>query len=84
LILNAFREDIADASDGYFILIDQTLLAVTTLIKTVVKDEARYSYLEKLVQAFRKTGEVNGERRGLIQTGLLICLQVFLNLFSYL
>lgn len=78
LIINAFRDDIADAADGFYILIDHTLLAVTTLIKGVVKDDARYTYLDKLVEAFKKTASVNGERRGLIQTGLLICLQILL------
>lgn len=39
LLLNSFRDDIADISEGYYLLIDHSLLAVMTLLRTISTPE---------------------------------------------
>jgi len=79
LINNAFR----DLDKEYYILIDHSLLAVMTLLLCTSKDETRGKYVRALVEQFKKTGNVNGERRELIQAGLLACLQTLLHKYQF-
>jgi importin subunit beta-1 len=79
LINNAFR----DLDKEYYILIDHSLLAVMTLLLCTSKEETRGKYVHALVEQFKKTGNVGGERRELIQAGLLACLQTLLHKYQF-
>jgi len=79
LINNAFR----DLDKEYYILIDHSLLAVMTLLLCTSKEETRGKYVRALVEQFKKTGNVGGERRELIQAGLLACLQTLLHKYQF-
>ena len=73
LLKNAFRNDL---DEGYYLLIDHSLLAVMTLLHATLNDNTKLKYVGVLVEQFKNTAYVGGERKGLIQTGLLSCLQV--------
>jgi hypothetical protein len=73
LLKNAFRSDL---SGGYNILIDHSLLAVMTLLHATVNEEVKQKYVVIIVEQFTQTAYISGERKSLIQTGLLSCLQV--------
>ena len=54
-----------------------------TLLLCTFKDEVKSKYIRALVEQFKKTGGVGGERRELIQAGLLACLQTLLHKFQF-
>lgn len=72
MLRNAFRNDI----QGYFLLIDHSLLAVMTLLHATKSDEVKERYVVILVGDLKKTANISGEKKTLIQAGLLACLQV--------
>ena len=79
LIKNAFRE----LDKTYYILIDHSLLAVMTLLLCTTKEDVKGKYVRGLVEQFKRTGEVSGDKRDLIQAGLLACLQTLLHKFQF-
>lgn len=78
LLINAFRDDIAEIKDGFYLLIDHSLLAVMTLLRTIQSSQKQEEYVGKLVEALKNTGNIKGERQTLIQQGIFSCLQTLL------
>jgi hypothetical protein len=78
LLVNAFREDIADIRGGFYLLIDHSLLAVMTLLRTLQDVKKQEEYIVKLVEALRSTANIKGERQTLIQQGVFSCIQTLL------
>jgi len=79
LLENAFNENDRE----YFIIIDYSLLAVMTLLLCTGKEEVKGKYVKALVDQFKLTGHIQGEKKELIQAGLLACLQTLLHKYHF-
>jgi importin subunit beta-1 len=79
LLENAF----GDTEREYFIIIDYSLLAVMTLLLCTGNDEIKGKYVRALVEQFKGTGNIHGEKKELIQAGLLACLQTLLHKYHF-
>jgi len=79
LLENAFSE----TDKEYFIIIDYSLLAVMTLLLCTSKEEIKGKYVRALVEQFKNTGNIYGEKKELIQAGLLACLQTLLHKYHF-
>lgn len=54
-----------------------------TLLLCTTKEELKEKYVRGLVDQFKRTGDVAGDKRDLIQAGLLACLQTLLHKFQF-
>jgi len=54
-----------------------------TLLLCTGKEEVKGKYVKALVDQFKLTGHIQGEKKELIQAGLLACLQTLLHKYHF-